>query len=343
MSKYGNFADPYGLVFRMICLRQRAAYHGLLREGLKLPAKPLDWLFSKFATGSPAAEKSYPLVLVVGPPRSGTTLTYQLLAGFCHVTYPSNLQALFPKSSTNFLKWFGDRDCGKGRISPSCYGTTAGFSGPNEAFYIWDRWFGKDRYQSDFDAGDEVATAEMRDFFATWTSIAGRPFVNKNNRSTACLSTLCDVLPNAYIVLLNRDCKDVIRSLVRGREFVQGNREYPWGLLSQDKHGGEKDPLGYIDDVCEQLFNIRAMISQQAERVSPDRLIRVSYADLCRQPQLILKEVADKVPDFELRQDRIDRKLKPFTISTGHLLSPDEERRIDEAIERSGIDCSIRP
>ena len=84
----GNFHNPVGLVYRMLRSGQRPAYSALFREGLRMLATPFDLLLSPFESNRLAGirEDGYPLILVAGPPRSGTTLVYQVLAYCLDVT-----------------------------------------------------------------------------------------------------------------------------------------------------------------------------------------------------------------------------------------------------------------
>ena len=92
---YGNFQNPFGLVFRMLKSGKRAAWSALFREGLGITAKPFDALLQSRDAKRMAEsqQNAFPLILIVGPPRSGTTLMYQVLAYCLDVTYPSNFSA----------------------------------------------------------------------------------------------------------------------------------------------------------------------------------------------------------------------------------------------------------
>lgn len=312
----------------------RAAYSGLVREALKKLASPIDWLIARFLTSpvhsSDIPKSDQPIILVVGPPRSGSTLTYQILARYLNVTYPDNLNSLFPKSSQFAMKWFSRRTPKSRALIKSCYGQTCRLSGPNEGFHIWDQWLGADRYQT-VDSLPAETSIKMRTFLSQWTHEANKPFVNKNNRSTACIELLSRELKNSYFVLIQRDERDIIRSVIRGREFVQGDKHRPWGLYSQDTLG-KQDPLGYVDDVCKQVRKIFQRIKNQIDVVESKRVICVPYSDLCNDPHEVLRKIAAEIPGLELRDELIASELKPFVISTGKLLSDEEEVRMNECL-----------
>ena len=290
-------------------------------------AKPVDFLFS--LAGEPTstpADQPLPVVFIIGPPRSGTTLTYQVMARYCDVTYPDNLNTLFPRSPLRSMAWLSRRDPPRKALIRSCYGQTARFSGPNEGFHIWDRWFGKNRYNPVTDLPPEQLS-EINQFLSTWTSLKGKPFLNKNNRSTACLEPLTNSIPSSYFVLIQRDHSDIIRSLIRGREFVQGSRQHPWGLFSQHTEAPD-DPLSYVDDVCAQVEKISQFLKTQTATVPSNRLIPIDYKALCEDPAATLREISDAVPGLNLRQDLIASELRRFRVSTNNYLSDEEEARM---------------
>ena len=200
MSKrHGNFQDPIGLVRRMLASGNPAARSALGREVLRYLLLPLDWVLGRFEKRrlSRLPGRLPPIVLIVGSPRSGSTLLYQVLAGHLPVSYPSNLTALFeraPITATARLSRLARRSRGY----RSYYGNTGPLRSPNDAFTIWNRWLGEDRYTVPDHMSAESAGA-MRSFFAAWGTAFSRPFLNKNNRNTAAVRLLADELPDGTV------------------------------------------------------------------------------------------------------------------------------------------------
>lgn len=318
---YGNFENPFGLVFRMLKSGKRAAWSALFREGLGIAAKPFDMLLqsrdAKQITSAHA--NSLPLVLIVGPPRSGTTLVYQALAYCLDVSYPNNLSALFPRSpiTTNGLA---------NRHRPdfhNFYGQTARMSGPNDAFHIWNRWLGDDRYVTQTDLNDEQSE-EMRQFLTAWTTKYGKPFLNKNNRNVGCVDYLAKQLPNTFVVAVLREPACVARSLIHAREVVQGDRKVGWGFQCQEEHSHEES-LGYVQDVCDQVRKNDADLTNRLQKIDSARVIQIHYEAFCEDPSLSIDTIVARVPGLTLRSG-IDRpKAGAFQISRSRLLSDGEE------------------
>ena len=318
---YGNFKNPFGLVFRMLKSGKRAAWSALFREGLGIAAKPFDVLLQSRDTKRMAEsqQNAFPLILIVGPPRSGTTLIYQVLAYCLDVTYPSNFSALFPRSpiTTNGV-------ANKRRPDfQSFYGQTSRMSGPNDAFHIWNRWLGDDRYVTRTDLTDEQSE-QMRQFFAAWTTKFGKPFLNKNNRNVGCVDYLAKQLPNTYVVAVLRDPACVARSLIHAREVVQGDRKVGWGLQCQEEHSHDES-LGYVQDVCDQVTKNEADFTTRLQAIEPDRVIKFQYEAFCEDPSLCIDTIVDRVPGLMLRPG-IDRpEAGAFKISRSKPLSDAEE------------------
>ena len=324
---YGNFNNPLGLVSRMLRSGNRAAYSALFREALGIGLKPADLLLSLFerrrSVSSESSSNNQPLILIVGPPRSGTTLIYQVLAHCLDVSYASNLMGLFPRSPLTATRLFGRF------VSPrpvadfrSYFGQSSRLSGPHDGFFIWNRWLGEDRYAP---KGQLTASEseKMREFFARWATEIPTPFLNKNNRNANCIDLLARELPSARFLVVRRDPAAIVRSLIRAREQVQGDRRAPWGLLSSAESDHE---LGYVDDVCRQVMRIEQRLDEQVAVIDPDRIVGIRYEDFCENPKALVARLAESIPNLTIASGI--QQLSDFRCSTGRLLSEDEEERI---------------
>jgi hypothetical protein len=224
-----------------------------------------------------AVPSPHPVLLVVGAPRSGTTITHQLLAAHLETSYFSNRNSLFSRSPLAASRLF-DRFPMQDVVTESYYGLSAGSRGPNDAFHIWNRWAGEDRYSPQ--AFDPEPVGQ---FFDAWRTVHPMAVVSKNNRNTAMMSALADAIDGAVFVIVKRDPVYVAQSLIEARAAVQGSPEVGWGLA--ERSGG--DP---VEDVVAQVREINKMIDRDA----PVGSVTVSYEDLCDDPALVVKTIADE-------------------------------------------------
>lgn len=287
VAAHQSFRDPVGLARRMAFAPVPAARSALLRSALGVPAIPLDrWLARRERALESAAPVSHqPFLLIVGAPRSGTTLVYQTLARALPVSYPTNLSALFPHAPITAQSAFLRRRVDASQpfdasaIPRSFYGQTRGFTNTNDAFHVWDRWLGGERYRAP-DALPSEAIADMRRFFDAWRSRFRHSFINKNNRNTDCIDLLAAALPEARFLVVRRDRAETERSLLVARRVVQGDVRRAWGLRSRDAAPGE-DPVAVVR---EQLDTIEARLGSQCATVSPARLGEVDFAEFLAAP-----------------------------------------------------------
>lgn len=328
ISPSANFKNPLGLLGRMLFSGKRAAYAALVHEGLRLIAKPLDALLHSQNQKliSKSDQTSAPVLLVVGAPRSGTTLVYQTLSRYLNVSFFSNLTSFFPRSAIAGTRMFGWLARSGSADFHNFYGQTAGLGGPNDGFSIWNQWLGEDRYVPRTDL-TETEMSAMRKFFDAWCSTFGKPFLNKNNRNTACLDQLSRALPQAVFIVVRRNPLLVAQSLINARAQVQGDKSVGWGLHATDQAAGQ-DPLAYVDDVCDQILQIERELDQQLENIPDSRIIEITYEGFCEAPAATLAAVAAAVPGLSLNQQLIQHELKPFKASAGMSLSQPEQTRL---------------
>lgn len=332
----GNFQNPLGLVFRMLMSGKRAAYAALLHEALRIVARPIDAILQgkEERTITGAAASHLPIVLVVGAPRSGTTLVYQTLARYMDVSYVTNLTSLFPRSpitGSRLFRWLPQR---KSADFGNFYGQTAGLSGPNDGFSLWNKWLGDDRYVPRTDL-NESEQQSMRRFFDAWAKTFRKPFLNKNNRNTACLDLLARVIPQASFVVVRRNPLLVAQSLINARQQVQGDKSVGWGLHSHSSDTAA-DPLRYVDDVCDQILEIEKQLDEQLQHVPRHRLVEITYEGFCENPASALRWISQEIPGVQLRDTLIASELRPFAVSAKITLTEDEQQRMLTRLKSRG-------
>lgn len=310
----------------MLSSRNPAAHAALLREGLRLCATPLDMLLGVAERRGDCAQEApqHPLLLVVGAPRSGTTLVHQVAAHHLDVTYFPNSSSVFPRSSL-LLSTRRSRAQRPGPASfRSYFGQTREWRAANDGFHVWDRWLGDDRYRPGLNFRPEDGES-MRRFLRRWTRAADRPLLNKNNRNSVCLPLLARELPEARFLVVRRDPLSVVQSLLGARESVQGHASIGWGLCSRDS-APEAGRAGQIDAVCDQILEIEARLDEDLVTLDGDRLREVSYEEFCARPDELLDEWCSWIPG--LRRRAGVARPAPFTSNTQLRLTAEDTERV---------------
>jgi hypothetical protein len=269
----------------MLMSGEATARAALARTALGVAAAPIDRAFQRAERRRirEAQPSERPLLLIVGAPRSGTTLVAQTVVHHLPVSFPNNVSALFPRSPITAQLRFAPRRNGRvprhNSDDRSYYGQTRRFRDHNDAFHLWDRWLGGERYAVP-DTISERVVAEMRAFFDAWRSAFDEPFVNKNNRNTDCMAALAAALPEARFLVVRRDRDETARSLLTARRLVHGDVRCAWGLRSRDASDvGDAERA-----VAEQLDEIERRLEHSLLAIAPERVSKIEFASFCANP-----------------------------------------------------------
>ncbi len=231
-----------------------------------------------------------PPVFVVGPPRSGTTLVYEALVGTFQFAYISNLaHRLYrtPVAATSL----GMRsiDAYEPRYE-SKWGHVSGWAAPNEAGWVWDRWF-TSHDDAVSPAPDEKATASMRDTVGALSSLMRGPFLNKNVNHSVWMPYLAQAFPGATFVEVRRGAVESARSMLKARRDEGGDKHlHEWSSVKPRgwaKFSGENPETQCVA----QAVLVARQIEEDAARLDPVQRLTISYDEFCADPAKSLEDV----------------------------------------------------
>src|SRR3972149_8906858 len=138
----------------------------------------------------------YSPVFIIGIPRSGTTLLYQLITDCFDVAYLSNMTAKYyelPCILSYFLSY--TRGCTPHRIYRSSYGEITGWRAPSQGWLFWARWFPSEQNYVGMGEIPDTSIREIRNSISIIEKIYNRPFVCKNLSLGARLLPLNEAFP----------------------------------------------------------------------------------------------------------------------------------------------------
>lgn len=329
---YANFTNPFGLVTRMLVSRQRAAYAALIRAGLGAMTTLQDrrWQRQEESLIVNAPPSDRPLLFVTGGARTGTTVTTSLLAAFLEVDWLDNYAELFPLSPLTATRRRRAKRAGAGSLS-NYYGKTVELYAPSDAFQVWNRWLGADRYEA-IRPSDAQTIAQMRQFFDAWSKVSPLPMLNKNNRNLVVVPDLAEMLPNAHFVVLTRRGLPTVASLLKARRTVHGDHTEPWGVLSTSSRS-RVDPLGYIDDICTQVAASLDAAESAAEKF-PERVVCIAYEDMMRDPAEVARLISQRT---SIGRRKAPSRAELQATDTTAYLSEVELDRAERVLGRLGV------
>jgi hypothetical protein len=304
--------------------KNRAAWFALQVALLNLLFAPVDlaWETLERKRIRTATTSSLPILLIVGVPRSGTTLLYQTLTRFLPTSYFNNFSAVFPRAPITASRMLSHFNKKRHADYHSYYGNTYGWTAPNDGFHVWNRWLGMDRYSvpQQLPLG---AQQDMQRFFDAWFSSFPQPLVNKNNRNSACVPLLAEALPNAFFIAIQREPAFVVQSILQAREYIQGSKAIGWGLGSTPV-ARNTDRSDYVAEACEQVFYVDQKLQHDLDQSARGRSISITYEDFCRAPGATVQHVARVCLGIEADVNQLQHELEPFEM-TNQVRLADEE------------------
>jgi len=313
---------------------------------LEMALKELAALLCPAETRAEASllEPAQPVVFVVGAPRSGTTLTMQVLASSGICGYPSNLLSRFyaaPYIGGLVQKILTDPDLDyknelyQLKTSPDSYasdvGKTKGILEPNEFWYFWRRFIPNNQPRQ-LGAEEEklVDVQGFRKGMAALEAIFERPFAAKAIILQYNLSMLRKIFPSALFLFVSRETEANVSSLLRAREKHTGTRA-TW--FSVEPPGFER----LIDEsperqVAGQVILTNKHISRELDDIPQDNKYAYLYEELCQSPQGWLDQVADRLIRLGGRPGRRLPVATSFAPRSVKAISTAEQNNITNAV-----------
>lgn len=241
------------------------------------------------------ADARYPVVLIVGAPRSGTTVLLQWLAATGCFAYPTNLlsrfygapavgariQLLLTDERYGFRDELFDLRGGTGFTSD--LGKTRGALAPNEFWYFWRRFLPADGFRK-LSAGElaKVDGASLRQELAAMEAVFDRPFAMKAAILQYDLAALARFLPNAFFLHVEREPVYNVQSLLEARVKFFGDREH-WYSVRPPGHEAllGEDP---VRQVAGQVALTEKSLARERAELDDARSLDVRYESFCEDP-----------------------------------------------------------
>lgn len=275
------------------------------------PNRKLDALISRLSVLLTPAQKRanedfntprFPVVAVLGCPRSGTTFLTQLLAASGQFSYPSNVLSRFayaPYIGALIQKMLFDPDYDlRGEFSElrstsgfnSDIGKTDGALGVNEFFHFWRRFFPNHDPGHLTDAElNAVDIIGMRRELAAIESVFERPFISKAMMLQYNASYFAERMPELFFIHIRREPKFVMQSITQSRRKYYGGEDIWWSVKPRE-YSFLKDMEPAAQVAGQVLFTEKA-IDEQLDVIDGSRKLSCRYEDLCADPARVFEQL----------------------------------------------------
>jgi hypothetical protein len=274
----------------------------------------------------------FPTLHVIGVPRSGTTLLYQAVVSGLDIGYVNNLVAAFwraPVYGVLLSRKLGI-DSGDATFE-SRYGRTDAVGEPHEFGYFWNAHLG---YPNLRERGpDHEATIDfphLAKIIRNMAEAAGGPIAFKPMLLVWHLDAMCEYLPLSCFVWIRRDHRATALSLLGMRRALFGSVE-GWASLQPTIPQGisVESPA---QQVAAQVLLLERTIERRVQRIGEDRVVRVSYDDLCDRPDAVLEQVRELLGARGHAPAWRDRSIRSFQSRPDPGLETEFGDEVDQAL-----------
>jgi len=306
--------------------------------------KPAEQLALERSPGS-----SLPLVLIVGPPRSGTTLVMQWLAASGAFAYPTNLLSRFfhaPAVGARIQQLltdprFAHRDELAGIAHELAFdsdlGKTQGPLAPNEFWYFWRRFLPTMDIEPLGAKLGDVDFQGLRTSLSALADVFGQPLAMKGMMVQYDIEAFARELPNTLFLHVEREACANARSILDARTHFFGDPGQ-WYSAKPPEYDALKD-LTPAQQVAGQVVYTNDCIRVALEKLPEARSLHVPYERFCDDPAGIWSVLVDKVASHgdTLPETHPSSATFKATRGSGPTLADDVQSAILELTQESRI------
>ncbi len=296
-----------------------------LRRGLKYLAPVLNFLWNKELKNYSQNRDPFQPVFIVGPPRSGSTILYQLITNYLYILYVDNLMNM-----TREATWFG------GWLSNKVYGSTPhnsfeshhgrtlknGLHAPNEGLF-WYKWLPKETHYVGAGQIPKESIAEMQDIVFGMMNRYKKPFVFKNLSFSMRLAFIKEAFPNAKIIYIKRDPVYIAQSIYLAKKKEGILEGEVWSIRPRNEEFLLK--MTKTEHVVKQAYMIEQQIHNDLKLFVSDQVTVIDYEKIYDSEKLL-----EKLAGFIFCQRRSNDNMPKIRISN--------EQKVDDSVFEKIVD-----
>jgi len=254
----------------------------------------------------------WPVILIVGLPRSGTTLTLQWLAQMGVFGYPTNLTSRFyaaPYIGAKIQRLLTDpkfdfndefRDLRKSIDFDSTLGKTQGLLSPNEFWYFWRRFIPNEEPRHL--EPEEVRQVDQAGFAASLAALESaldKPIAMKALILQFNLEAITECLPNGVLfIYVRRHPFFNIQSLLEARKSHLGSVE-KWYSAKPNEYEWLQN-LSPVEQVAGQVYFSSQALRRQIAAMPERSKLELPYESFCENPASFHSKLMEKLERFGL-------------------------------------------
>ena len=265
------------------------------------------------------SNNKYPTIFLFGLPRSGTTISYQLICNCLDLGYINNLIARFwsaPSFGIMLSKsvLFNSKD--SSYISD--YGKSIDAAGPHEFAYFWHKWlkmnsvedmtrFGQNNNKIDW-RGLNQQISSMQELFE-------KGMIFKTMFVANHLEKFINEMNMPIIIYIERDPYDVSLSILKARKAYYGDYNKWWS--THPPNYKQIFDLDFDEQIAQQVSSLREIYNKELSKIDQSFIIRIKLRDFCSNPLGFLESINLKIKKlYGLNIELINQPPQIFNFRT---------------------------
>ncbi len=305
---------------------------------MKLVHKVLGYLERTLLLISKNPEPVRPPVFIIGAPRSGTTLLYQVLANRYAFTYFTNYTAPFYRAPVIGF-WLAKKllretpEQQDGDVYRSEHGRTRGPRGPHECGEFWYRWFprGEHVYVAKGET-TKKALKELRAEVLHVSRMMGASMLIKNVYNSMRIAPILEALPEAVFLVCRRDPAATAHSILRCRTETSGRKENWFSLPPKEIDRIKSKP--YWEQVVEQVYYTYNQIEEDKRDFGAGKFLNIQYESFCRDVPSELSRIESFLQSADIEIVFRDAVPPSFPVSQARMTGSEDGERIKAAVKK---------
>lgn len=286
----------------------------------------------------------WPIGLIIGNPRSGTTLLLQWLASLRNFSYPTNvlnrfayapyigslIQQLLFDPNFDALNELSNET--KSQDYKSNLGKTKGALSVAEFQHFFRN------FMPNFDPEPlDISELQLVDFegirkgLASIESVFQKPFIVKGSMLQYNLKEVYNKLDNVIVLFIKRDPIFNMQSLLLAREKYYGDREL-WWSVKPSNYSLLKD-MDIYHQIAGQVYYSNLEMDREFIELPENRKLLITYESFCKSPKSWYNEIRLKYLAHGVQLKENYYGEKSFEINNKRLISNEEIKRFSDAYE----------
>lgn len=237
-------------------------------------------MIRKYASSN--SGKKYDPVFIIGLPRSGSTVLYQLITDMFDVLYFDNLVNIGRESihfSSRLSELLFKNRPHQSYSSSYGYTQSDGLHAPSEAGPLWYRWFPKNVSEVTPEMVSDKKKRQLKLLFNSLMNRTGKPLIIKNLYTVQRMKVLKEVFPEAKYIYIRRDPFFIAQSIYLARKANLADIDSEWWSVP---YPGYESMLGLPAEkqVANQIFELEQIIRNELKDIHKDNVFEMNYESL---------------------------------------------------------------